>query len=226
MAEEPKSWWQTAAGLMTAVAALMTAFTGLLVALHQIRKDSGEGKHSDTGQLASPHDASLGNSSKGAEGGRKATSTQASSVGEDTRTPLGRGPPRIANPPLVVRPAYAVALPATHEFVLGAGLQTGRFIVTRARLESHTVESDILKVSVQVLVDGQQPFPFNNQQFELRIDEQPYRSTTFFNEYIPVGQSRDHEVHFTIPYGSTRAVLWIHEWLSNAEIPLDLTPPK
>ena len=224
MAEEPKSWWQTAAGLMTAVAALLTAFTGLLVAIHQIQKDSGEGKHSDTEQPALLHDPSLDNSSKGAEGARHSVSTR-SSAGEDTRLPLGRGQPRTASTPLS-RTAYAVSLPEKHEFVLGAGLQTGRFIVTSARLEPHTVESDILKVSVQVLVDGQQQFPFNNQQFELRIDEQPYRSTTFFNEFIPVGQSRDHEVHFTIPHGSSRAVLWIHEWLSNAEIPLDLTPPK
>lgn len=226
MVEEQKSWWQTAAGLMTAIAALLTAFTGLLVALHQIRKDSAEDKRSDTGQPVAPHDPSLENGSKGGAKGTGKTALTHSSTEEDTGTTLGPGQQRIANTPPVGRPAYDVALPEKHEFVLGAGLQTGRFIVTSARLEPHTVESDILKVSVQLLVDGQQQFPFNNQQFELRIDEHPYGSTTFFNEYIPVGQSRDHAVHFTIPHGSTRAVLWIHEWLSNAEIPLDLSPPK
>jgi hypothetical protein len=117
-----------------------------------------------------------------------------------------------------------VSLPSQHEFALGVGLQTARFILTGARLEPHTSESDTLKVSVQVLADGQQAFPFNDMQFELRIDEQPYKSQTHFSELISVGQSRDHDLHFTIPHGAGRAVLWIHERLSNAEVPLDLTP--
>jgi hypothetical protein len=79
---------------------------------------------------------------------------------------------------------------------------------------------------VQVVADGQQQFPFNDGQFELRIDEQPYKSTTFFSELIPPGQSRDHVLHFTVPHGQIRAVLWIHQWsfgVQNAEIPFDLT---
>jgi hypothetical protein len=223
MAEEQKSWWQTAAGLMTGVAALITAFTGLLIALHQIRKDSEDGKRPVTEQSASTRDPSSGGGSKASEG----SGQSASSSMEGTKTTVRSGQQRIASTPAVDRPAYAVALPAKHEFVLGAAQLTGRFIVTSARLEPHSVESDILKVGVQVLVDSQeQQFPFNSTQFELRIDEQPYKSTTYFSEFVPVGQSRDHEVHFTIPHGPTRAVLWIHAWLSNAEIPFDLIAPK
>jgi hypothetical protein len=222
MAEERKSWWQTAAGVMTGVAALITAFTGLIVALHQIRKGDSEGGKLPE-QSASTHAPSSGDDSKTRKGVEQSVSTHTppSKVG----FPKG-GEQRLSTAPAVNRPAHALSLPTKHEFVLGSGGQTGRFILTSARLEPHTTESDLLKIAVQVVVDGQQQYPFNNMQFELRIDEQPYKSTTYFNEYIPAGQSRDHAVHFTIPHGPTRAVLWIHEWLSNAEIPLDLTAPE
>jgi hypothetical protein len=38
MAEQPKpqSWWQTLPGILTAAAAIITAITGLVVALHQV----------------------------------------------------------------------------------------------------------------------------------------------------------------------------------------------
>jgi hypothetical protein len=224
MAEEHKSWWQTAAGLMTGIAALITALTGLFVALHQIRKDSEEGRRPPvTEQSASTQGPLPGEGSKALPGARLPGATSGPSSMEGARTPLRTKQPRMATAPAIDRSAYSVALPAKHEFVLGSGLQTSRFILTSVRMEPHTVESDILKVSVQVLVDGQVEFPFNSLQFELRIDERPYRSTTDFNEFIPVGQSRDHDLHFTIPHGVNRAVLWIHERLSNAEIPLDLT---
>jgi hypothetical protein len=216
MAEEQKSWWQTAAGLMTGVAALITAFTGLLVAIHQIRKDSEGVKPPVAEQSAATHAPSPGDSSKALKG-----------VGQPAPAPAPRkiGPQRMVSaPPVVDRPVYDVALPAKREFALGLGQQTGRFILTSARVEPHAVESDILKVSVQVLADGQRDFPFNDSEFELRIDEEPYKSTTNFSEFIPVGQLRDHDLHFTIPHGPARAVLWIHAWLSNAEIPLDITP--
>jgi hypothetical protein len=219
MAEEPKSWWQTAAGLMTGVAALITAFTGLFVALHQIRKDSEVGKRPVVERSTST--PVPGDSSKALQGGGPASTSASSSIGR-AKTSLRGAQPRSGSAPAVDRPAYAIVLPTKHEFVLGDGPQTGRYILTGARLEPHTVESDILKISVQVLVDGQQVFPFNSLQFELRIDEQPYRSTTDFNEFIPVGQSRDHDLHFTIPHGPMHAVLWIHQWLSNAEISLNL----
>jgi len=226
MAEEHKSWWQTAAGLMTGVAALISALTALILALHQIRKDSEEARRTVIQQSASTHGPLSVDNSKVLQGAGRPVSTPASTVVESAKTTLGEGRRQGVSASGVERPAYTLELPREHEFALGSDAQTGQFILTAARLEPHTVTSDILKVSVQVVVDGQVQFPFNNSQFELRIDEQPYKSTTSFNEYIPVGQSRDHDLHFTIPHGTTRAVLWVHERLSNAEIPLDLTVPK
>ena len=227
MAEEHKSWWQTAAGLMTGVAALISALTALILALHQIRKDSEEPKRPSIEQSASTHGPISADNSKVLQQGiRRPVSTPTSTRVVGTKTNLGEGQRQGASASGVDRRAYPLVLPRQHEFAVGSGEQTGQFILTAARLEPHTGTSDILKVSVQVLVDGQLQFPFNNSQFELRIDEQPYRSTTSFNEFIPVGQSRDHDLHFTIPHGPTRAVLWIHERLSNAEVPLDLTAPN
>ena len=212
MAEDPKSWWQTAAGLMTGIAALMTATTGLILAIHQIRKDSEGAKPPVPAQSAATHEASSTGSPKPSLAPPKPT------VGKAVQQ-------RVASLPVTTAQAYSLPIPAKHEFVLGDGSQSARYILTAIRLEPHTTESDILKVSVQVVVDGQLSFPFYNTQFELRIDEQPYRSTTTFSENIPSGQSRDHDLHFTIPHGPSHAVLWIHQWLSNAEIPLEIREP-
>jgi hypothetical protein len=223
MAEEHKSWWQTAAGLMTGVAALISALTALILALHQIKKDSEEAKRPAVEQPASSHGPLSVDHPKVLPPSGRPVSTPASTVAGGARTTSEGGQRQDVSASRADRPTYALQLPRPHEFALGTDAQTSQFILTAARLEPHTATSDILKISVQVLVDGQLQFPFNNSQFELRIDEQPYRSTTSFNEFIPVGQSRDHDLHFTIPHGSTRAVLWIHERLSNAEVPLDLT---
>jgi hypothetical protein len=74
------------------------------------------------------------------------------------------------------------------------------FIVTGARLEPHTPETDILKISVQLVVDGQQQFNFTSMQFELRIDEKPYKSQTYFNEFIPVGVQRNQSNSVRAPW--------------------------
>ena len=227
MAEDQKSWWQTAAGLMTGVAALITALTGLILAVHQIRKDSEEGKRPVAGQATSTHDSLPAGSPKPSPGGAIPSGTTLNAPSKtEARTDWKVSQQRVASVLNSDRPAYSLPLPAKHEFAMGDGSQSARFILTAIRLEPHTAESDILKVSVQVLADGQLSFPFYNTQFELRIDEQPYRSTTSFTENIPSGQSRDHDLHFTIPHAPVHAVLWIHQWLSNAEIPLDITAPK
>jgi hypothetical protein len=224
MAEEQKSWWQTAAGLMTAVAALVTAFTGLLVASHQIGKGGSDiGKAAITAQATSTPVSKAGSGFETHKSPDESASTHSPSPSERTGR-LSDRLPGVVDAAVVEAGGHTVSLPSQHEFALGVGLQTARFILTGARLEPHTSESDTLKVSVQVLADGQQAFPFNDMQFELRIDEQPYKSQTHFSELISVGQSRDHDLHFTIPHGAGRAVLWIHERLSNAEVPLDLTP--
>lgn len=177
MAEDPQSWWQTAAGLMTGAATLFTAVMGVVIGLHQIRKDSEEAKRVAAVQSSATH------SSSSADGPplrsavpRRSESTPKSSSKADVRTVLNTEQPRtvdtsVRRAPTIDRPDCSVPLPAKHEFVLGAGLQTRRFILTGIQLAPHTAESDILKVSVEVLADGQQQFPFNSSQFELRLDE-------------------------------------------------------
>ncbi|HYX71805.1 MAG TPA: TPM domain-containing protein, partial [Nitrososphaera sp.] len=56
MAEEPKSqhWWQTMPGCLTAIAAIITAMTGLLVGLHQVGYFKSENKPAPETRLISP----------------------------------------------------------------------------------------------------------------------------------------------------------------------------
>jgi hypothetical protein len=65
--QRPLSWWQTVPGILTAVAALITAITGLLLALHQVgligawksaQKGSTTSNTSDA-EPAGPFDAQL-----------------------------------------------------------------------------------------------------------------------------------------------------------------------
>ena len=59
MTDEQKSqkWWQTAPGLLSATAGLITAATGMIVALHQVGffdKDSGHSPQAPSSSLAQP----------------------------------------------------------------------------------------------------------------------------------------------------------------------------
>lgn len=59
MTDEQKSqkWWQTAPGLLSATAGLITAATGMIVALHQVGffdKDSGHSTQAPSSSLAQP----------------------------------------------------------------------------------------------------------------------------------------------------------------------------
>ncbi|MGZ0019320.1 hypothetical protein [Nitrosomonas sp. wSCUT-2] len=59
MTDEQKSqkWWQTAPGLLSATAGLITAATGMIVALHQagfLDKDNGHAPQAPSSSLAQP----------------------------------------------------------------------------------------------------------------------------------------------------------------------------
>jgi hypothetical protein len=215
--ETRKSWWQTIAGVMTAIAALVTAVAGLIVALRQ----TGQVGRSERGPTIASSPAIPPPVSPTTEPNYAARTASHA-------TPTSSSKLRVDSPAQAVdRKPYAVALPTRREYLLGPMLDKGRYILLAANLLPHTAESNMLAIKMHVMEDGQRGYPwiFSSDQFELTVDERPIRPENHFSESITPGESRERDLHFVVAPRASHAVLRIYAGMSNAEIPLDLAAP-
>lgn len=206
--DAPKSWWQTMAGIIAAITALLTAIAGLVA----LNKAGLVGHHETAPTTITP--SGPGNPDT-----------------QQRRTPPGKQSPqtppkgRADNPPPpVIQKSYSLTLPVRHEYVLGTTFDKARYVVLGATLTSYTSEANTLVVQMRVLGEGQIGYPseLTSFQFVLTADEKTIKPQDYFDERIPPGESREHALHFIVPSMYTHVVLRIAVGFSNAEIPLDL----
>lgn len=204
-----KSWWQTAAGLVTAVAALITATAGLIAALAQ----AGFFAHDNAGRAPAPSASATPRTS--------ASSTQPTSKAHRQEL-VEPSAPSVAGSSPVRTP---IQLPARREYVLGRPGTKARYILADATLAQHSGESSMLSIAVRLSAEGMPGYTstFATRQFSLAIGDDVHQAQPVFTEYVRSGDSIERYVKFTIPPRTTKATLRIKVGGdSHAEIPLEL----
>ena len=126
MPEEPRSgsWWLTLPGVLTGVAAVITAVTGLAIGLHQISAPSGPEKASSPEKPAA---VTTQNNSKPSSASSDTTTSQTPSSDDASQ--------------------QALALPAGMEVKLGGGDIV--YKILSARLEPYNAEKRLLRFTIR-----------------------------------------------------------------------------
>jgi hypothetical protein len=197
MGEGPsrQNWWQTLPGILTAVAALITALTGAIVGLYQVGVFTGGGRpalqtHSTTAPQAQPKVPQASNPS--------------------ARSPM---PVSTAAPP-----QYSVAFPAGTEATAGPGA----YRVLAARLDRYSSDKVSLRLTVRVtaLTDT---LSFTSNDFRLFVDGVPRAPDDAPIVGVNQQSAQDGDVVFVIPAAAQHLVLQVgqvgHE---TSTIPIDL----
>src|SRR5437016_4770398 len=149
-----QNWWTTLPGILTGVAAVLTAVSGLIIAFHQVssretRQDvvnqTGGGSHSDVrGSGAAPGSITNGTAS---------TATASSGAGIE------------------------LPLPSINEVKLDAGNTVVKIL--KAELQPFNAEKRALKFVVRHTNNGHYPANFWSSSYRLIVDDVPQAPTNF-----------------------------------------------
>ena len=199
MADEDGSpnWWHTLPGVLTGVAAVISALAALAAAVHQ----------------------------GGWLDGRAATAEDtAPATAAGHRTP--GGPPdaggsleQPSQPDQAVPAARAVALPVQREY----RLDTVACTLLAATLSPRNPEQDTLRLRLRMHNRDRFPQPFWDRDFRLLVDSLPSPPAEPLGELVEGEAAKDGELLFLLPRDTAAAVLRIHRGQDSAEIPLDFT---
>jgi plastocyanin len=185
------SWWQTMPGVMTGIAALITALTGLLVAAHQ------------AGLFGSG--ATL--SGKTTESGRAVTKPVAPAE-----------MPTASAQHSVPAPMVEFTLPQTVTVGKGDGV---KFTFTQATVEPRNAETLTLLLQARMSNPGQYPANFWDNSFRLRTHNAVVAASGGVNEVVPGGaDSPMRTLRFTVNRGSIPSALLIDYGGESTELPL------
>src|SRR5215204_4067217 len=206
MSQEPRSgsWWLTLPGVLTGLAAVITAGTGLAVALHQISAPSGPEKASSEKPAA---DTAQNNSKP----------PPASSDTTTSQTPSSNGATQ-----------QSLALPAGTEVKLAGGDIV--YKILSASLEPYNAEKRLLKFTIRITVGDINDEAFSGRDFRLLVDDIPRDPTKFSSSegeptsfLVAGGSAKEAEVVFEVPNTENEVVLQMRARQETTQIPFDLT---
>jgi len=203
MSEEPKSgsWWLTLPGVLTGLAAVITAVTGLAVGLHQISAPSGTEKATPE----KPAAVAPQNDSKPSSASSDATASQPTSSNDARKQSL--------------------ALPAGTEAKLRGCSSCDEHVykILSAQLEPYNSEKRALRFTVRFTNNGRLPANFWDASFRLLVDDVPRAPISNLNELVDGQSAKEGEVVFEVPTTENQVVLQISENDDSTKIPFDLT---
>ena len=198
MAETPrieaKSWWQTLPGVLTAFAAVITAVTGLIVAVRPFR---------------SPAESrpAIEDSGSGASSGATTAASTVSNAGGTTP-----GPSKAA--------AQAVRLPSPSQVKLAHGDIV--IDLLRARLEPYNATTRSLELRVRLTNNGNYGVNFWTATFRLVVDGVPRAPTNGLNEVVDGRAAKDGDVVFDVPTEAKSVALRLIWGDEQTDVPFDL----
>jgi hypothetical protein len=235
--KKPKQphWYQTLPGLMTAFAAIITASTGLLVALNQAgiigsQSQSSNQSRSNRPVLSAATElpnapptftrvpASNPTNTTVPPVVDIATSTTAPTVAavaapQPTATTANAAPP--GEPP-----QYPVTLAAGGEATAGESV----YRIMAARIERQNDEELVLNITLRVINNGPSTDNFWDRSVRLLIDGVPLAPFEAPNEIVDAHASRQAPFLFEIPDNVPAAILQVGQvGQETAKIPIDLT---
>ena len=190
-----RSWWQTLPGMLTAAAALISAITGLVVAVQQLRGND----HSSSSASRSPAQANTST----IDGGTVATSDGASA------------------PPAGARTAARVTFPSGRSVRIGEA----SYRVLTARAGAVNPGELMLALRVRMTNNGQYAANFWSRTFRLRVGADTSAPTNFLDEVVEAGTTKIGDVDFSVPAAARRATLLVGDDPSKAiALPVRLAP--
>jgi len=167
---ESKPWWQTLPGLLTAGAAIITAVTGLLVAMHQ------------TGFFDRGHQTPVQSQSSSQPVGERAKPVEAQSA---------------ASRPAASTPSSgSLKLPEMSQVRMG---DTVIYKLLSARVEPYSPDKVSLRLRVRMTNNGRYDANFWSSSFRLLVDGALQPPTNSLNEIAASNSSKDGDVEFVVP---------------------------
>ena len=195
-----QSFWSTLPGILTAIAAVLTAVTGLTVALNQVRSATPSASPQPT--VSTP---------------MQATSTVPVVVRKDEAAGQGTAPAGVRNDDGA---APIVTLPGGQEARMSGGLHTYRIL--DARVEPFNRESRALRLNVRFLNNSKTLDRTYYSTFRLLVDDLPLAPVDPPLEQIEALSALDVDYTFRVPASARHAVLRINWNDEVSELPIEL----
>lgn len=195
------SWWSTLPGVITGLAAVITALAGLVVAIKQ------------TGWFGPQAPPAITTPS---------TVTPTAPPGSAAPVAPAQEPRRLPAPPSPARSTYSVALPVMRDYRLG----TVTFTVLKAEVSPRTTEKDALKLRLRMMNHNRYDANFWDRSFRLIVHGGPMAPESDLNELVPGESAKEGDVIFVVPRGTAGGNLKITYGESSTEIPLELGPAR
>lgn len=203
MGESSKRWWETLGGLMTGVAALVTAITGLIVALYTLDRPESR-SHSPVTTVPTA--------------GSKPSAA-------DKATDEANGTSGAPHTSIAEQPAHPISLPENSTYVLGPAGQTARYELQSAVISAVGTEGDILRIHVRYTNLSDNPnsvMHFESSLFRLVINERRLWAKQKFHYTVRSHKVREEDVLFLISKGVKQVTLKIGNNADGVDVPLDL----
>jgi hypothetical protein len=198
-AEEKARWWTTAPGMLTALAGVITAVTGLILGLHQI------GVFDD-----SPPPAA-------------STVAEAAEERASERDTAGVAAPE---PSVPDGQAAGDAGPTSYETTLPAGrsLQSGdtRYEILGSQVRPDADGQIAVEVELRMTNDADYPDNFWDASFRLEVGEDVYAPTSGLNEIVQGRATGRGTVSFVIPEETREAELLVLIEEETVTVPFEL----
>jgi hypothetical protein len=187
------SWWQTIPGMLTGLAAVITAVTGLIVAFNHTGNRSEQ----------------VPPSSSSVSGGTSPALPAASPA-------PSRAPGAV---PAAGRP-QAIALPALNRVTLAGGAAV--ITILSAQVEPLDLDRRALKFVVRYTNAGRYPANFWSASYRLIVADVPRAPTNFLDEVVDGDSAKEGEVVFEVPMNVKDVVFQISSGDEKSRVPFKL----
>jgi hypothetical protein len=208
------SWWQTLPGVLTALAAVITAMTGMIVALRPstppVRNEAA---------IVEPARSARG-IDQPARSGRGMDQSARSGRGVAQPGRSARGGEQSTAEAASLQAARALPLPNPSEVRLAQGTMNVRIL--SARIEAYNAEKESLVVGLRYVNNGRYPANFWGAKFRLIVEGIPRAPTNSLNEVVDGQSAKEGEVVFEVPTGTLSAALRIMSGDEHTDVPLQL----
>jgi len=189
MGEEAKTqnWWQTLPGILTAIAAAITATSGLIAALYQAgvigKKDQAQASTAPS-LGAAPVEQTPGS-----------TASHAASPG-----------PQQANAPV-----QRVEMPDGKSVTMldGTGLKF-QYTIVAAQREQTSPQKQLIRLRVRAWTNAAGGLVFWSDSFRLKVGEQRFKPVNSLNELAAKDETKEGDVEFEVDASVQEAVLAIN----------------
>jgi hypothetical protein len=190
------NWWQTVPGILTGLAAIITAVTGLFLALNH------------TGNRNEPVQPSSTSSGTSTTSPGAASSAAAKTTASGTAGTGGASGTK------------TIALPALNRVKLAGG--SAVFTILSAQIEPLDLDRRSLKFAVRYLNAGRYPANFWSSSFRLIIDDVPRAPTNLLDEVVASESAKDGDVVFELPVSVKDVMLQFGSGDDSSRLPFKL----